>query len=272
MGWAKPGTTVLGLRKDLVSERCCQPEGRHNRCPARECWETVPFKYPESLQGRHLFGNTACRPVGLVPSATPTQDLRPGLRLFRPAGCGYCRSNFQFANHLADEDLTRSPAPVITNTANLEPYRDTIHVSHTYSSTLFHIVFSTKERRTAIQEPPKLWAYVAGTARNLGYEALAIGGTENHLHMLLRLPAHIPIADAAQKLKSNSSRWLRENRSWPGWQQGYGAFSVSRSNVDAVRHYIQNQPEHHRRHSFEEEFLTLLTKSGIAFNKAEVFE
>ena len=62
------------------------------------------------------------------------------------------------------------------------------------------MVFSTKERRTAIKEPAKLWAYIAGIARNIGYEALAIGGTDNHLHLLLRLPANIPVAEAAQKL------------------------------------------------------------------------
>ncbi len=145
-------------------------------------------------------------------------------------------------------------------------------MAHTYSSTLFHIVFSTKERRAAIREPAKLWAYVAGIARNIGYEACAIGGTENHIHLLLCLPAHVAAAEAAQKLKSNSSRWLREHGSWPGWQEGYGAFSVSPSKVDAVRHYIQNQPEHHRRQSFEEEFLALLEKSGVAFNKADLFQ
>src|SRR5271157_3005270 len=84
-------------------------------------------------------------------------------------------------------------------------------MSHTYTSTLFHVVFSTKERRRAIAEPPKLWAYVAGVARNLRYDALAVGGTENHVHILLRLPGQIAVAEAVQKLKSNSSRWLREN-------------------------------------------------------------
>ncbi len=144
-------------------------------------------------------------------------------------------------------------------------------MGHTYTSTLFHIVFSTKERQPAIAEPPKLWAYLAGVARNLHYEPFAIGGTENHVHALLRLPGHIPVAEAVQKLKANSSRWLGENGAWAGWQEGYGAFSVSASNVDAVRHYIQNQPEHHRRRSFEDEFLTLLTKSAVAFSRAEVF-
>jgi putative transposase len=118
-------------------------------------------------------------------------------------------------------------------------------MSHTYTATLFHIVFSTKERQTTIVEPAKLWAYLAGVARNLNYEALAIGGTQDHVHVLCRLPGDVPVSQAAQKLKSNSLRWLRENGSWPGWQEGYGSFSVSASKVDAVRHYIQNQAEHH---------------------------
>jgi len=144
-------------------------------------------------------------------------------------------------------------------------------MSHTYTSNLFHVVFSTKERTPIIAEPAKLWAYVAGIAHNLKYETLAVGGTENHVHVLLRIPNNVTLSEAVQKLKSNSSRWLRGNGHWLGWQEGYGAFSVSASNLDAVRQYIQSQPEHHRRRSFEDEFATLLAKSGIAFNRSEVF-
>jgi REP-associated tyrosine transposase len=145
-------------------------------------------------------------------------------------------------------------------------------MSHAYTSTLFHVVFSSKEHRSAIAEPAKLWAYVGGVARNLHYEPLAIGGTENHVHVLVRLPADVSVSEAVQKLKSNSSRWIRKAGAWPGWQEGYGAFSVSPSNVDTVRRYIQNQAEHHRRRSFEEEFLALLLKSGVTFSRAEVFD
>ena len=137
---------------------------------------------------------------------------------------------------------------------------------------MFHVVFSSKERRPVIAEPAKLWAYVAGVARNLHYEPLAIGGTENHVHVLVRLPTDVSVSEAVQKLKSNSSRWLRKAGSWPGWQEGYGAFSVSPRNADAVRRYIQNQSEHHQRRSFEEEFLALLLKSGVTFSRAEVFD
>ena len=112
-------------------------------------------------------------------------------------------------------------------------------------------MFSTKERQPAISDPPKLWAYIAGVARNLDYEVLAIGGTQNHIHLLVRLPSDVSVSQAVQKLKSNSSRWLRENGLWFGWQEGYGAFSVSASNVDAVRHYIQNQAERSEEHTSE---------------------
>ncbi len=145
-------------------------------------------------------------------------------------------------------------------------------MGHTYTSALFHVAFSSKERRSAIAELNKLWAYVAGVARNLHYEPLAIGGTENHVHVLIRSPANVSVSEAAQKLKSNSSRWLRKAGPWSGWQEGYGAFSVSPPNVDAVRRYIQNQEEHHRRRSFEEDFLVLLLKSGVTFNREEVFD
>jgi REP element-mobilizing transposase RayT len=90
---------------------------------------------------------------------------------------------------------------------------------HAYTSNLFHIVFSTKERLPGIREPAKLWAYLAGVARNLNFEPLSIGGTENHVHVLLRIPNDVTLAEAVQKLKSNSSRWLRENGRWFGWQK-----------------------------------------------------
>jgi len=145
-------------------------------------------------------------------------------------------------------------------------------MAHTYTSIIFHVVFSTKGRVFTISEPSKLWAYVSGIANNLHYHAFAVGGTGNHIHVLAGVPAIVSAAEAVQKLKSNSSRWLRESGAWPGWQEGYGAFSVGASNIDSVRHYIQDQEEHHRRQSYEDEFLLFLNRSGTAFNKDEVFD
>ncbi len=145
-------------------------------------------------------------------------------------------------------------------------------MGHTYTSVLFHLVFSTAQRQSSIREPEKLWAYLAGIARNLHIEPLAIGGINDHVHLLVRLPTKLTLAEAVQKLKANSSRWLGAHGEWCGWQEGYGAFSVSASNLESVKTYIRNQAEHHRKRSFEDEFLVLLAKSGISFSAADVFD
>ena len=145
-------------------------------------------------------------------------------------------------------------------------------MGHTYTSTLFHIVFSTKERQPSIAEPAKLWAYLAGIARNLQYKSVTVGGIDNHVHVLLQLPANVSVSEAVRNLKSNSSRWLGESGPWSGWQEGYGAFSVSASNQDAVRRYIQNQPTHHRQRSFEDEFAAMVARAGVDFNRTEMFD
>jgi putative transposase len=146
-------------------------------------------------------------------------------------------------------------------------------VAHTYIANFVHVVFSTKNRKDAIplalQE--KLWAYLLGIATNLRMKTLAVGGTSNHVHMLIALPPTMPIAEATQKLKANSSRWLGEQGLEFQWQEGYGAFSVSPSFVETVKKYIRNQEEHHRRRSFEEEFKLLLEKSGIAYEADKLF-
>jgi putative transposase len=110
-----------------------------------------------------------------------------------------------------------------------------------YVSNHVHIVFTTKNRLKTIHEElqPKLWAYIAGIARNYSLIAVAIGGTEDHIHVLFNLGPTLAIAKAVQVLKANSSRWMNER---PGtrfeWQGGYFACSVSRSQLAAVRRYI----------------------------------
>ena len=95
---------------------------------------------------------------------------------------------------------------------------------------------------------------------------LCVGGTANHVHLLIGLPASMPLAKALQILKANSSRWIGEHGFDFAWQEGYGAFSVSASNVGAVKYYIEHQVEHHAKHSFESEFVSLLQKSGVAYD------
>ena len=133
-------------------------------------------------------------------------------------------------------------------------------MSHTYTHLVTHIVFSTKDRAPTISPEIKkdLLAYIGGIVREEGGRAFIVNGTNDHLHMLVSLPASLAVADLMRVIKTNSSRWVHEK--WParrnfGWQQGYGAFSVSRSAMVEVHAYIENQEEHHRKLSFQEEFL-----------------
>ncbi len=146
-------------------------------------------------------------------------------------------------------------------------------MSHTYIANFVHCVFSTKHRQNLIpvELQPKLWAYLIGTANNLHITMVAVGGTANHVHMLIAAPPAMPLAVAVQKLKANSSRLMGEQGLSFEWQKGYLAFSVSASQVETVKHYIRNQEEHHRKRTFEEEFLTLLKKSGVVCDAEHLF-
>ena len=144
---------------------------------------------------------------------------------------------------------------------------------HTYSQDYQHIVFSTKERRRLISKAmqPKLWAYMAGIGRNHDFLVLANGGIEDHVHLLVQVPAAMAAATIVSLLKSNSSRWMNEHGRKFAWQEGYGAFSVSRSNLGAVTRYIANQERHHRKMTFKEEFIGFLEKLGIEYDPKYVF-
>jgi putative transposase len=136
-------------------------------------------------------------------------------------------------------------------------------MADTYSRVLLHCIFSTKNRLPRILEPEKLWSYLRGIARNRKTDALAIGGTANHVHMLVALPRDITISNLMRDLKANSSRYLNEKRRGFAWQDGYAAISVSPSQVEPLMKYIATQEEHHAKRSFESEYLLLLDKSGV---------
>jgi REP element-mobilizing transposase RayT len=108
-------------------------------------------------------------------------------------------------------------------------------------------------------------------ARNCGVRMPAIGGTANHVHVLLMIPPVTRTADVVRTLKANSSRWMNEIGHGFAWQDGYAAISVSPSQIPAVARYIENQAEHHRTRSFEREYVALLEKSGVAFNPDQLF-
>jgi REP element-mobilizing transposase RayT len=136
---------------------------------------------------------------------------------------------------------------------------------------LVHCVFSTKERRDLIHEPQALWRYFSGIARAKGIALVAAGGTANHVHLLLDLPPTVQLSQAMQQLKGNSSHWLNDEKAPFAWQQGYGAFGIGESQRQAVIAYIANQVEHHKKWSFEQEFVTLLRKYGIEYDNQFVF-
>jgi REP element-mobilizing transposase RayT len=140
-------------------------------------------------------------------------------------------------------------------------------MSHTYTNCHYHIVFSTKGRRRLIskQTQAELWAYMAGICKNVGIWVHAIGGIEDHVHTLVELPIGIHLPKAVNLLKSNSSRFMNQWERF-AWQEGYAAFTVSKSNVAAVTKYVRNQEAHHRKMSYKEEILALLTKHGVKFD------
>jgi len=146
-------------------------------------------------------------------------------------------------------------------------------MSHTYVQNVVHVVFSTKERRKTISREfqPRMWAYVAGICKNHGIFVHAIGGMDDHIHLLIQIPAPLSVAKAVLKIKSNSSRWANEQGGKFAWQQGYAAFSVSSSNVPAVVKYIQNQESRHAKMTFDAELLALLKKHGVEFDPNFVF-
>lgn len=141
-------------------------------------------------------------------------------------------------------------------------------MAHTYCSSLFHCVFSTKGREDLlpIALQGELWAYIRGIARKNGFDTLKVGGTTNHCHVLLVLPPAIPLSKAIQLIKGGSSKWMKEKVRNFSWQEGYGAFSVSISHLNDTLRYIENQREHHKRRNFEEEFLQFLKRHNIDYD------
>ncbi len=146
-------------------------------------------------------------------------------------------------------------------------------MSHTYAQSIIHVVFSTKNRSKSISKEfqSRMWAYVAGISKNHEIFVHAVGGMEDHIHLLIQIPPALSVAKAVLAIKSNASRWANEQGKEFAWQQGYAAFSVSSSNVPAVIRYIQNQESHHKRMSFDVELVELLKKHGVEYDPRFVF-
>ncbi|HEX8422315.1 MAG TPA: IS200/IS605 family transposase [Pyrinomonadaceae bacterium] len=150
-------------------------------------------------------------------------------------------------------------------------------MAHTFTNLLTHAIFSTKDRAPLIDGELKarLFPYIIGILRELKVKTLAINGVDDHVHLLFALPPAHSVADVMRVLKTNSSRWVNETSTTErifGWQSGYGAFSVSQSNVVDVVEYIRGQEEHHRKRTFQEEFVVFLKKQGIEYDERYIWE
>lgn len=144
------------------------------------------------------------------------------------------------------------------------------------SRVFIHLIFSTKNRYPFLENEEiraAMHAYLGGVVKTLGSEAVSIGGVTDHVHLLVVLPRTLTIADFMKELKRVSSLWAHENGMEKfHWQSGYGAFSVSQSNVDQVDAYIRNQVEHHKNVSFQDEYRLFLRKHAIPYKEEYLWD
>jgi len=147
-------------------------------------------------------------------------------------------------------------------------------MSQSLSQIYLHLVFSTKRRENTIRKEYRsdLFAYLAGTLNSMQCPAIIVGDTENHVHILFRMNKVEKVSDIIRRLKSHSTIWLKDKFHCDfGWQDGYGIFSVSQSKVETVRRYIENQEQHHRKVTFEEEFLEFLKAHEIQYDERHLW-
>jgi REP element-mobilizing transposase RayT len=144
-------------------------------------------------------------------------------------------------------------------------------MGHTYSNNLFHIIYSTKGRQGILADRirDEFHRYVTGIIRNLECSLVRVNSVTDHAHLLCRIKPSLSVSDFVNKIKTNSSRWMNERPGLPykfQWQSGFSSFSVSESACDSVVRYVDNQQEHHKLVTFEEELKTFLDKHGIAYD------
>jgi putative transposase len=146
-----------------------------------------------------------------------------------------------------------------------------------YTRLTYHVVYATKYRRPAIGEASqdRLYEYIGGIIRAKQGHLIEVGGITDHIHILAHFPPTIAVSDMVRDIKASSAKWMNERSEVDArfeWQKGYGAFTVSTSLIPEVRVYIQNQSEHHRKASFEEEYVAILNRHGIPFERRYLFE
>lgn len=143
------------------------------------------------------------------------------------------------------------------------------------ANVLIHLVFSTKDRVPSLTNDirQELFPYMGGLFRNIECPVVQIGGVEDHVHILFRMSRTITLAQVVEKTKTSTSKWLK-TKGCPdfSWQAGYGASSVSQSQIDSVIAYIQRQEEHHRVVSYQDELRALLVEAGVGFDERYVWD
>jgi len=145
-------------------------------------------------------------------------------------------------------------------------------MAHTYNLNYIHCVFSTKHRMPLIPEPERVWSTLRDVARMSKIKLLAVGGTANHVHLLVSVPSSRATSEIIRELKCNSSLRIRKWNRLFSWQDGYGSVSVSPSAIASVQRYIERQPQHHAKQSFEEEYTSILERAGVNYDPEYVFD
>jgi REP element-mobilizing transposase RayT len=150
-------------------------------------------------------------------------------------------------------------------------------VPQSFTCLHYHLVFGTKHREPTITPAirPRLYPYLGGLIRAEGGHPVTIGGMPDHVHILARLGQAKALADVMRVVKTNSSKWVHDT--FPeavgfGWQTGYGAFTIGQSSLDAVRRYIEDQEEHHKKRSCQDEFRAMLRQHGIEFDERYLWD
>lgn len=151
-----------------------------------------------------------------------------------------------------------------------------VRMASTLTKVLLHITFSTKNREPTIPETLEkdLYAYIGGICRRMESPLLAMGGTADHVHMMVSLGKNVALADLILNVKRDSSKWFKEKGGTLrlfGWQEGYFAFSIGVSNERALRAYIARQKEHHRSVDFKDEMRKFLRKYGVAWDERHIW-
>jgi REP element-mobilizing transposase RayT len=145
------------------------------------------------------------------------------------------------------------------------------------SNILIHIVFSTRSRVPVLEEQlqPRLHAYLAELVRNQNCECYRVGGVQDHVHLAIRLSRTLQVCHLIEKLKTESSKWLKaqsEELTSFAWQRGYAALSVDPDGLSGLRHYIDTQPDHHKKFNFQDEYRALLREYGIEFDERYMWD